>query len=972
MGRYVPCIRVKFSPSFNVLAILVIHTQDYSPFLGESMDLSSCSVPRKASRLLVTLCCMLLTVALSAAPLAAEPEKSLFPAYSDVDTAALWLFDEPAELEGKEAPPVHAWYYTQTITDAAASSQDLHRLNGSKIIDGRFGRALRVTPNAVGPGMQLPANFASEPRVYGVFLPADHEFVPRSERERASEVNFFWYTVRPDQLLSAISGDAWTIEFWLNLADNQRDEVCLIDAGQGRRTSLRLDLKGDSLRVSLPDQGIEASLPLDLPMATWTHIAIVKPSGSSELLGFIDGRQAARAHYVAEPKDAPEMSQGLVATTFSESDFRQVSGVSKVADLGAPLGECSKNASGVRLRGWIKAPYTGEVRFETGETTGLRLDVDERPLMYGWVGRAATYRRSPRWGTVKLVQDKLYPVLIEMQLAEGEPPLANQVITWSWPGQSPQPIPASAWFHNSDNLQDAKLDRGRGFDAVELMATRFNFVIGSDRQGAHAVDGAFDELRVSRVARYTGDFQPKTHSMNFGDSAPPPAQPSGPPPLDFNEDVVKLGSRKHLFFDDALIASRHGLEFTVNPPIAPQVIDPQMPGGDHTFFDNGGKVALFAPAGYEGREDFAHFWLSDDGVNFRLHDAETANQQGKKTQPIATGVPAWGRMAIDENPTCPPWAKFKFTAGVPHRGIYLLVSPDAIHWRRNETIMLQIGTGGESHWYWDDQRGEYRYLLKWDHGPGGRQSVQATSRNFFEPWPLKRQGDPKKDLATPFGFMTTCFAPDEHLGEVYRCRATKYAWAPDAYFAFIWRFDRETQARQVELAASRDGDSWMHFGRRWYMPSEFTFNGHDIHEVTSVDGLIRRDDELWQYADYSTGRHDGRAPAWRVRLKQRLDGFVSLDAKIEPGSLSTKPLTFAGERLFLNADAHRGSIKIAMLKADGSAVPGFSLADCEPVTGSGTSQAVSWRGRSLSDLAGKPMRLQVELQNAKLFALQFK
>jgi hypothetical protein len=932
------------------------------------------SLPRHGAwHLLVTLGCALFAATFSPSVVADELKEGLFPTYSDADTAALWLFDEPAELAGDAATPIRAWYYTQTITDAAAGSQDLHRLNGSKIIDGRFGRALRVNPGAVGPGMQLPANFASEPRVYGVFLPADHEFVPRSERERESEANFFWYTVRPDRLLGAISSDAWTIEFWLNLASDQPGEGCLIDAGQGRRTALRLGLKGSDLRVSLPEQGIEASVPLrNLPKGAWTHFAIVKPSGSSELLGFVDGRQVARTPYRAERADAQEMRPGLVSTTFSKSDFRQVAGVGEVANLGDSLGEVTNQAKGVRLRGWIKAPYTGEVRFETGKNTGLRLDVDERPLIYGWVGRAAMYRRSPRWGTVKMVKDKLYPVVIEMQLAEGEPPLAEQILSWSWPDRSAHPIPASAWFHTSESLQEAELDGGRGFEPTELMATRFNLVIGSDRNGAHAVDGAFDELRISSVARYKGDFEPATHSMNYGATPPPSAQPSGPPPLDFSGDVVELGSRKHLLFDDALIDKREGLEFTVNPPTAPQKIQPGTPGGDHTFFDFDGKVALFAPAGYEGREDYAHLWLSGDGVNFRLHDAQIAEQQGNKVHPIATGVPAWGRMAIDENPACPPWAKFKFTAGVPHRGIYLLVSPDAIHWRRNETVMLQVGTGGESHWYWDDQRGEYRYLLKWDHGPGGRQSVEATSRDFYQPWPLSPDGDPAKDLATPFGYMATRFAPDEDLGEVYRCRATKYAWAPDAYFAFVWRFDRQTQARQVELAASRDGDRWTHFGRRWYMPAEFEFNGNSIHEVTSVDGLIRRGDEIWQYADYSTGRHDGRAPAWRVRLKQRVDGFVSLNAKDEWGSLTTKPLAFAGEQLVMNADADGGSIKVAVLHADGTAIPGFSLADCEPLTGAGTSQTVSWRGRSLHNLAGRPIRLQVEMRNAKLFALEFK
>ena len=281
---------------------------------------------------------------------------------------------------------------------------------------------------------------------------------------------------------------------------------------------------------------------------------------------------------------------------------------------------------------------------------------------------------------------------------------------------------------------------------------------------------------------------------------------------------------------------------------------------------------------------------------------------------IDTRVNAWGRMAIDPNPMTPDWARFKFTAGVPHRGIYLLVSPDAVHWRRHETILLQVGTGGESHWYWDDQAGLYRYVLKWDHGPGGRQAVEAVSRTLFTPFQLPPSSDDRLGLMTPDGFMPTRFAPDETLGQVYRTRVTKYRGAPDTYLAFLWRFDRPTMARQVELAVSRDGEKWKYFGTDWYMPAEFDFQGQRIREVTSVDGLIERGDEVWQYADYSTGRHDSSAPSWRVRLLQRLDGFVALTDEGKGGSFTSKPIHFSGNSLVVNASvADGGHLRVAFL-----------------------------------------------------------
>jgi len=65
-------------------------------------------------------------------------------------------------------------------------------------------------------------------------------------------------------------------------------------------------------------------------------------------------------------------------------------------------------------------------------------------------------------------------------------------------------------------------------------------------------------------------------------------------------------------------------------------------------------------------------------------------------------------------------------------------------------------------------------------------------------------------------------------------------------------------------------------------------------------------------------------------------------------------------------------VKVAVVHADGSPIEGFGLDDCEPAKGDSVSQTVSWAGgRELTELAGTPVRLVVQLQDAKLFALQF-
>ncbi|HKI69805.1 MAG TPA: hypothetical protein VKA67_09460, partial [Verrucomicrobiae bacterium] len=108
-----------------------------------------------------------------------------------------------------------------------------------------------------------------------------------------------------------------------------------------------------------------------------------------------------------------------------------------------------------------------------------------------------------------------------------------------------------------------------------------------------------------------------------------------------------------------------------------------------------------------------------------------------------------------------------------------------------------------------------------------------------------------------------------------------------------------------------------------------------------------------------------------ARLTQRLDGFVSLDAVSESGSFTTRPLVFHGTKLTLNVAA-KGEVRVAILDEAGTGLKGFSLSDCDPVRGDSISKIVSWRnGTNVSGLSGKVVRLKFEMQNAKLFALQF-
>jgi len=134
--------------------------------------------------------------------------------------------------------------------------------------------------------------------------------------------------------------------------------------------------------------------------------------------------------------------------------------------------------------------------------------------------------------------------------------------------------------------------------------------------------------------------------------------------------------------------------------------------------------------------------------------------------------------------------------------------------------------------------------------------------------------------------------------------------------------------------------------------------------------LIRRGDELWQYVDEG-GAHGGSDPRTYYRYKQRLDGFVSLDAGATIGSMTTLPLVFNGKELTVNVNA-AGYVKVALLDGSGSAIPGLDLADCDPIATNSVEHVVTWGGESLVEAyCGQTVRLQFEMQNAKLYAFEF-
>ena len=178
----------------------------------------------------------------------------------------------------------------------------------------------------------------------------------------------------------------------------------------------------------------------------------------------------------------------------------------------------------------------------------------------------------------------------------------------------------------------------------------------------------------------------------------------------------------------------------------------------------------------------------------------------------------------------------------------------------------------------------------------------------------------------------------------------------------------------LELAYSRDGFHWHRPDRTAFLAGtrkEGDWDRAYLHSAATVCIIVG--DRLYFYY----GGFSGLSPklgggvyaggATGVAFLRR-DGFASMDAGERTGTLTTRPVTFKGRCLFVNADV-KGQLRVEVLDENGAVLPAFTPDNCMPVQGDGTRQAVTWKdGGDLSALAGKPVRFRFHLTNGRLYA----
>ena len=100
----------------------------------------------------------------------------------------------------------------------------------------------------------------------------------------------------------------------------------------------------------------------------------------------------------------------------------------------------------------------------------------------------------------------------------------------------------------------------------------------------------------------------------------------------------------------------------------------------------------------------------------------------------------------------------------------------------------------------------------------------------------------------------------------------------------------------------------------------------------------------------------------------RLDGFYSWRADFAGGEILTKPLIFDGSSLSLNfATSAMSALRIRFCDLDGNDLGGY---DSGTLFGNSVDRPVEFE-KPLADLAGKPVRMKLELWDCDLYSFCF-
>jgi hypothetical protein len=497
---------------------------------------------------------------------------------------------------------------------------------------------------------------------------------------------------------------------------------------------------------------------------------------------------------------------------------------------------------------------------------------------------------------------------------------------------------------------------------------------------------------------YNGIVLPKQwppQDIDIADRSPMPV-----PALDFPPQIILIDVGRQLFVDDFLVESTDlnrvfhmPRKYEGNPVLKPEtpfelgLVDatgraradgpghagagPKSGGcwwdPDDQMFKLWYETSWFGPIAMAVSKDGLHW----ERPEFDVRPGSNIVSPSGITPDSWTVVRNWDAVRPEEK-----WAMYIQSPGKPQPG-HSLTSPDGVHWdRRVETGV----TGDRSTMFYNPFRKKWVYSLRTGFPGRGR------ARHYYECDDFMNEAQWTDFDKVPWAMTDELDPPDPIIGDgaqLYNLDAVAYESILLGMFEIHRGPDNRICAEQgtpkiteLNFAYSRDGFHWDRPDRRAHIPAERVdvWDRGYVQSLGNVCTVVG--DQLFFYyiafrgntAKAGIGNSMYDRSATGVAMLRR-DGFASMEADAQGGTLTTRPVTFTGRNLFVNTVCPQGALRVEVLDESGAPVPPFTLENCRPLSVDSTLAAVSWQaGADLSALAGKTVRFRFELTNGALYS----
>ncbi|MBI4559157.1 MAG: hypothetical protein HY706_16350 [Candidatus Hydrogenedentes bacterium] len=191
----------------------------------------------------------------------------------------------------------------------------------------------------------------------------------------------------------------------------------------------------------------------------------------------------------------------------------------------------------------------------------------------------------------------------------------------------------------------------------------------------------------------------------------------------------------------------------------------------------------------------------------------------------------------------------------------------------------------------------------------------------------------------------------------------------DLFFGTLQTYDNSTGHMEAELAWSGDGVHWDQIATHPRFVRRGTDGSWDAGMVIIGENPVEVGDELrFYYGGFALPHNAEQENVAGIGLltteRDRLIGLRPSSG--EPGFILTRPFLVNGKRLLVNARIE-GELCAELRTDNNKVIPGWSLDDCDPVTASGYSQGVTWKGKALKEVGEPEVRILFRLAKAELF-----